>query len=195
MRLWLTGRAPILDPMAGVGTLVMPVDSGLIYNEIEHEWAEQCPGPTVVSDAKRLPFADHTFEAAVTSPVYGNRMSDHHDAKDGSRRITYKHLLGRDLHKANTGQMQWGADYRGHHICIWTELHRVLKPSGVFVLNISDHVRQGTVMPVTAWHRSILEQIGFRVTGEVLIPTKRMRFGENHGARVDHEVLYRFEKL
>lgn len=46
---------------------------------------------TVIGDATRLPFDNRMFDAVITSPTYGNRMADHHDAQDGSKRITYRH--------------------------------------------------------------------------------------------------------
>ena len=55
-------------------------------------------------------FSDATFDMVVTSPTYGNRMADHHNAKDGRRRITYTHNLGRTLTPGNSGAMQWGED-------------------------------------------------------------------------------------
>jgi hypothetical protein len=82
--------------------------------ELEPEWASQHPR-TMVGDARALPLPDATFDMVVTSPTYGNRMTDHHNAKDGSRRITYTHNLGRTLTPGNSGAMQWGEDYRQLH--------------------------------------------------------------------------------
>ena len=45
----------------------------------------------MIGDATALPFADWTFDAVITSPTYGNRMADHHNAQDGSRRVSYRH--------------------------------------------------------------------------------------------------------
>lgn len=74
----------VLDPMAGIGR-IHDLDARIAVTfgvEIEPEWAIQRTG-TTVGDATNLPasWADN-FDAIVVSPVYGNRMSDHHEAKD-----------------------------------------------------------------------------------------------------------------
>lgn len=184
----------VLDPLGGVGR-IQEVCPQAVVNEIEHEWAVQCPGRAVVADAMTLPFADNTFEAIVTSPAYGNRMADHHNARDGSRRITYKHYLGRDLHPHNTGRMQVGQEYWQFHLKIWAECIRVLKPWGVFYLNVSDHVRKGRVVPVAMGHWAMLTTLGLTNTREWDVATPRLRFGQNHEARVAGEKIFRFANV
>jgi tRNA G10 N-methylase Trm11 len=105
--------ARVLDPFAGTGRVN---DLGLdsVGVEIEPEWAGMSPR-TLVGDATALPFPAGTFGAVITSPTYGNRMADHHDARDGSRRTTYRHLLGRPLSAGNAGAMQWGEPYQDLH--------------------------------------------------------------------------------
>lgn len=74
----------ILDPMAGIGRIHdLPRRLGeTVGVELEPEWAHARKA-TIVGDATALPDDwAHTFDAVVTSPVYGNRMSDHHEAKD-----------------------------------------------------------------------------------------------------------------
>lgn len=80
-------RARVLDPFAGVGKV-----HGLPYQttgiELEPEWATvdfwaASGRESICGDS--LAWMKQTrrrFHAVVTSPVYGNRMSDHHDAKD-----------------------------------------------------------------------------------------------------------------
>ena len=94
------------------------------------------------ANAIALPFRDESFDAVVTSPTYGNRFADKHNAKDGSIRRSYTHDLGRTLHAENSGSMQWGQAYRDLHVKAWAECFRVVRPGGLFVLNISDHVVQ-----------------------------------------------------
>src|SRR3990167_7947475 len=123
------GPMTILDPFAGVGKVHRLRDYGFltIGVEIEPEWADQSPH-TVVGDALDLPWPNAHFDAICTSPSYGNRMADHHDAKDGSPRHTYRHYLGRPLSPHNSGAMQWGREYRAFHRRAWAEAARVLKP-------------------------------------------------------------------
>ena len=84
----------------------------IIGVEIEAPWADTHM-MTIQGDALALPFGDHCFDCVVTSPVYGNRFSDHHRARDGSLRRTYTHDLQRmtgdperTLHPNNSGMLQ-----------------------------------------------------------------------------------------
>jgi tRNA G10 N-methylase Trm11 len=181
---WLPPGARVLDPFGGVGGLKEIRDIVPIRVEIEPEWADQ-----VVGDALHLPFANGVFDAIATSPTYGNRMADHHNARDASVRHTYKHYLGRDLHPRNSGALQWGLEYRTFHHWAWQEAVRVLRPGGLFLLNSSDHIRKGKVMHVTEYHQNVLKSMGLRRERTVLINTERLRHGENHEARVDHETV------
>jgi tRNA G10 N-methylase Trm11 len=104
----------VVDPFAGTGRIhelshVPGVRT--VGVEIEPEWARLSSG-TVVADALALPVADSSVHAICTSPTYGNRHADHHEACDPSLRRTYRHDLGRELHPNNSGRLQWGPDYR-----------------------------------------------------------------------------------
>ncbi len=188
----LAGHEPIIDNFAGTG-LIHTIPGFTVGVEIELEWAKVRRG-TIVGDALALPFADATFEAAATSPTYANRMADHHNAKDPSKRNTYRHSLGRPLHDNNSGKLQWGAAYKIFHGHAWTELHRVLKPRSPFVLNISDHIRKGEVVEVSEWHVRLLESIGFTLAQRIEVPTPRNRFGANGNLRVEYENIFLFER-
>lgn len=188
----------ILDPFAGVGgihKLSIPGKRMTFGIEIESEWAEAHPR-TSVGDATNLT-SDWTgfFDAVVTSPVYGNRMSDHHEAKDRSWRNTYTHALGRPLTDGNAGKMQWpSVKYRDLHRQAWAEVYRVLKPGGRFVLNVSDHIREGERQPVTKWHVRTILDLGFDLVEARAVQTPRQRFGANGQLRVPYESVIAFDK-
>lgn len=188
----LRGYEKILDPFAGTGKIrtVRP-DAYLL--EIEPEWAE-IRGATV-GDALELPWPNNYFDAVVTSPTYGNRMADHHNAKDGSKRNTYRHTLGRELSPHNSGAMQWGKKYRTFHYTAWDEVRRVLKPDGKFILNISDHIRKGRQIQVTRFHRLLLLQLGFTVERDYRISTPRNGQGQNGKVRVPFESILVFKLI
>ena len=89
MARYLIGCRRVLDPFGGVGGVFrlsawLP-GAELQAVEIEPEWAAADPRITLGS-ALSLPWAAGYFDAVATSPAYGNRMADHHDARDGSRR-------------------------------------------------------------------------------------------------------------
>lgn len=190
----------VFDPMAGTGKLVQVKtfcpDLAVFCNELEPEWCEFDNGAFwMVRDARDLGFLpDGLFGAICTSPTYGNRLADHHNAKDGSRRITYRHRLGRDLHTANTGQLQWGQVYREIHHAIWKESIRLLCDDGIFILNISDHIRGGEIVPVSDFHHRTLVSLGLNLIQWDRVETPRMGFGANAKVRVDYESIYTFKK-
>lgn len=197
----LSGCGSVLDPFGGVGKLALIKDYGfkgrVVCNEIEREWTETgkySVDEWSIGDAANLRFANCEFDAICTSPTYGNRMADHHKARDISKRITYTHCLGRPLNDQNTGRMQWGERYRRKHIEVYAECLRVLRQKGVFILNISDHIRKGEVMPVVDWHKETLLSMGMLLIEEIKIETPRMGFGKNAKVRVPSESIMVFQK-
>lgn len=79
----------ILDPFAGTGLIHQLAEiDGVITRgvEIQPEWAAMHPD-TYEGDATDLvAYGDDLFDAVMTSPVYPNRMTDHHEAKDACKR-------------------------------------------------------------------------------------------------------------
>lgn len=74
----------VLDPFAGIGR-IHDLPHNTVGVELEPEWA-QCHKDTEVGDATKLRFRANSYDAVVTSPCYGNRMSDHHENKDSCKK-------------------------------------------------------------------------------------------------------------
>lgn len=188
----------VLDPFAGTG-LIHKIPNIVSWGvEIEPEWAEM-HARTVLGDATALPFKDGSFSYVATSCTYGNRMADHHDAKDGSIRNTYRHSLGRPLHENNSGQMHFrkgrsGLPYRRLHRRAWREARRVLCDGGYLILNISNFVRNGQIVNVAGWHKATLKKIGFELVERHKVKTRRNRYGANGHLRTPNEFIYVFRK-
>lgn len=219
----IRGRAWVLDPFAGTGRIHAIAETAGVARstgiELEPEWAnaDRFPGPDrtqLVGDALDVvpTFAPGTFDAVLTSPAYGNRMADKHEAKDPckscggsgvagaaecrvckgrgvSRRNTYRHRLGRVLSANNGGGMQWGPEYRELHRAIWAVCVAALAPGGVFVVNCSNHIRVGAVIDVCDWHRRCLEELGLGIDDVVNVETRRQRQGANGHLRVAGEQI------
>lgn len=226
-RAFLGCEPTILDPFGGVG-LVHTLGSKTMAVEIEPEWAAAHPR-TKVGDSRRLAkiFPRRRFWMVITSPTYGTRMSDHHNAQERCKacggkgkiqsdypaprrgwepcekcegkgfrvyvRNTYKHKLGRDLTPGNSGEMQWGDSYREFHAAVWLQVPEVMEPGGLFVLNISNHIRKGIEIDVAGWHKeTILANGCWTLEEEISVQTRRNRHGANREARPAHEWIYAF---
>ena len=184
-------RGRVLDPFAGTGRVHVLIERDVVSEtvgvEIEPEWAAMHAG-TIVGNALGLPFPDSTFDTVATSPCYGNRLADHHDARDGSRRHSYTHDLGRRLHPDNAGSLHFGPEYQRFHEAAWAECRRVLRPGGVMIVNACDFLRNGDLVSVTSFHRLALVRLGFALTGEMFVPKVGLLHGANR-ERVSHEVV------
>lgn len=186
----------VLDPFAGTGRIHDIADAAGWESEaieIEPEWAE-LNERTTLGSALDLPWHDAHFDAIVTSPTYGNRFADKHKARDGSTRRSYTHDIGRPLHEDNSGGLQWGPGYREFHRKAWAESVRVLRWGGIFVLNISDHIRKFERKPVTGFHVRTLCSLGLDVEDIDIVSTRRMRYGANRTERPLAEYVITFRK-
>lgn len=180
----------VLDPFAGTGRVhLLPNDT--VGVELEPEWAEMHPD-TIVGDVMELPFPPQSFDAVFTSPTYGNRFADHHEASDGSQRRSYTHDLGRKLSPNNSGVMHWGDEYRKFHVEAWMSVRQVVRLGGRMVLNIKNHIRKGEEQLVVEWHLMTLLNQGWKLYQIVPIPAKGLQHGENRQARVPYEFLLVF---
>lgn len=202
----IDGRTGLLiDPFAGPGQslhqLVGP-RRRVVGIEIEQPWVDAGSDLVRQGDACALPFRAKSVNTIVTSPVYGNRFSDHHQARDTSSRRSYTHDIRRqvgtvdyELAPANAGRYQFGSiEYESLHRAAWAECWRVARPGALFLLNVSDFYRRGARVRVASWHVRVVEAAGFDWVNGWLIPTRRMGHGENRDARADGEWLYAFTK-
>lgn len=185
----------ILDPFAGTGRVHRITAGWTCGVELEPEWAALTPG-TIVANALALPFPDASFDLMCTSPCYGNRFADHHDAKDGSERRSYTHDMGRPLHPENSGVLPFGPKYQAFHDKAWCECLRVLKPMSKIILNTSNFYKtvKGVQVEqlVTEWHLNWFMNHGCSVLDIDRVYTKRMRKGANRQARAPYENVITF---
>jgi len=198
-------KLKVLDPFAGTGRIHTLLDDPNIETwgvEIEKEWAFMHRN-TVLGDAHDLPWGVGHFDVVATSPCYGNRMADHHEAKDDSKRMTYRHQLGRALSENSAGKIPWGPRYWEFHELAWDEVTRVLKPGGLFVLNVKNFLRTRTIkgkrvqetVDVAQWHLDAIVTRGYQVEADDQVPVRSMGFGQNGNKRISHERVISFRRV
>ena len=182
----------ILDPMAGTLERLrrlerMDAGGHLVWGvEYEADWVRDYPHPRLVQgDCREMPFEDGFFDVIVVSPSYGNRDADRSgDWFDNADRKTYAGALGRNVSDGSLC-LQWGREYREGHLRAWNEATRVLKMGGLFVLNCKSHVRQGRIVPVTAFHTRALVMLGCEMLDLTSIPTSGRHSGANSDVRAE----------
>lgn len=187
----------VLDPFGGTGKIFnlreYCPDVDIYCVEIEKEWADLHP-ETIHGDFFKVDLPTSFFDTIITSPTYGNRMADHHNARDGSKRNTYRHSLNRPLDDNNSGKMQWGREYRRFHLDAWCRAFELLRPGGLLIVNVKDHIRKGKQIPVSRFMCLAAYVSGFRWVEGVVIESPGIREGANRNLRVDHENIYVFQK-
>lgn len=205
----------VLDPFAGLGLRLQAMNemyfkgrlilSGL---EIERALVRKADRFVIRGDATDMWFSDNTFDAAVTSPTYGNGCNDNFHAKDNSRRNTYIHRIrehegeGYELAANNTGQFGWRGGqasinkYLDLHRAAYKEVFRVLKPGAVFLVNVKNFVVGDTYVNLRRHTDEMMAEVGFEYWGDQLVYTPGMRGakGKNQPRGTTHEYLLMFEK-
>lgn len=184
----------VIDPFAGVGTVHRLARPGIVSTvgvELEPEWQSQHPD-TLQGDATALTFEDDSFDVLLTSPAYGNRLADHHNAKDDSKRYGYQRSLGRPLSPGNGAGMRWGEEYRDIHRRAWAEAFRVLRLGALALVNVKNYPNPaggGETVFAVEWHRDALAEAGFVIEDLEEIKSPGLP-GEDHaGARRFLEVI------
>jgi hypothetical protein len=219
----LPGGATVLDPFAGTGGLADIAHIRPVCVELEPEWATQIVGNALALPFASGSFlyvatspcfgnrmADHHDNRDACKPCKGRGSAPPDPQADQlapqtpcracggsglSRRHTYKHYLGRDLHPASSAVMQWGGEYRDFHRAAWAEVTRVSGRWAHLILDISDHIRGLRVMPVTAFHQEALEALGWLCIGRSAVDVRRQRHGQNGDLRVDEEWVLEFVRV
>jgi hypothetical protein len=189
----------VLDPWSGVGWIhkLSTLQRVTFAVELEHEWSanQGHAGRTTQASTRALPFAADTFAGCVGSPVYPNRMRDHHTAKDKSKRNTYTHrmrdLTGdptRKLHPDNVGAMndrQYAAA-SAEHIA---EMIRVTDAGGFLILNVSNSIADEHENNAVEMWLNWLTLRRCHIREVCPVSTRRLRHGANWEARTEHEVV------
>jgi hypothetical protein len=196
-------RTPILvfDPFAGVGRIHRLHRDGRVHTdgmEIEPEWGGYHPRTRVGDALEWMTSTSVRYHVVTTSPCYGNRFSDCHDARDSSERHSYKHDLGRMPTEGSNATFPWGPRYWRFMGEFYRLVDRVLLPGGLFLLNVSNFQRAKVMVNAVPWHAGACWGVGLEQDlvhePTLAVPTPRMRNGENHEARAESEVILRFRK-
>lgn len=186
--------AIVVDPFAGTGFLLDRLfERGYapFGIELEPEWAAS--KHVARGTALALPFEDGYADAVITSPTYGNRMAD----KDLRPSVagTYAKGLGRLASEGSSCHLQWGPEYRAFHVEALDEIERVLRPGGLFLLNMKNHYRAKEEVDVVGWWwNEVADRGTFRRLVSIFVATPGNRRGANAEARAEGEYVGVFQR-
>ena len=190
-------RLPVHDPFGGTGErLGYLCDTlGLAFSgtEIEPEFiVDQRVRPGDSTDAASYPTGKY---CVVTSPTYPNGMSDHFQARDGSKRHTYRQALATNLgydrplddHNMGAYGIRRGGRSEAKY---WQLADSAVKhwPDRV-VVNVSDFISNHVCYPLVAKWEDLLQAHGYTADDVIKVATPRQRHGANGAARVDAEAV------
>jgi hypothetical protein len=183
----------ILDPYAGIGGVHKLQEFGhfTFGIEIEREWPGQ-HRDTAVGDSHVFMAANvnrNKYDAVVTSYVFPNRMTDHHDAKDGSKRHSYKHYLGRDPAEGSSATLGWGKKWRQFHREGFRLMSRVVKKNGLIIIDSKNCYKQRELVLANEWTIRTLAKMGMPLLQVRPVFTRGLTHGQNHEDRVDRHLI------
>lgn len=148
------------------------------------------------SDNEKCRTCDGTGKRDPDDPELGFCPRCEGSGKAKSRRMGYAVSLGRKCTPGSGAALPWGDKYRDLHRRVWDECARVIRPGGLWVVNVSSFLKtvDGDLeyQQVMEWH---LEQIAAhaRVLALRAVQTRRMKYGENGELRVpvEHVIVAR----
>jgi hypothetical protein len=190
---------PVHDPFAGTGERLGRLcdELGLPFTGTELE-APFIVDPRVKPGNSTRAETYPSGEFVVcTSPAYPNGMTDHFNAKDSSRRHTYRQalarILGHDqpLHEDNMGR--WGNAYRrskrseARHFEIAKRC--VEHWPDAAVVNVKDVVASNYTVHVIERWVDLLREAGYHRFGMIEVATPGQRHGQNSEYRADTETI------
>ncbi len=184
----------VFDPFAGtglrLGALCDKWEVPFAGCDIE-DWAGKNERITVADATQPYSYPAGEF-TVITSPTYGNGINDHFKPTDSSKRFTYRVALGHELHKRNSGRYgirggkkAWSNYWRINHEAIrcWRN-HRVN-----VIVNVKAFIHGGKTIDLPELWVDELDEQGYNIQDVIEVPTPGIRFGSNHDARIDHEVI------
>lgn len=195
---------PIHDPFAGpgvrLGGLATKMSLPFTGTDIECSFIVdprvRCGDATDISTYPTEPYT------IITSPAFGNGVSDGFQPRDSSTRNTYTSWIGelegeiRHLHPNNQGR--WGYRGRGPKSNARAEYWRIADeavrcwrdtPCQRVLINVKDWASGGVVEPFTDDWATLLEKHGFIVGRRHTVDTRGLPSGSNHEIRVEHDVV------
>lgn len=222
-RFLVGANARVHDPFAGTGEKLLETaltrSWHLTGTEIEPEfivepWVVQGDATDPATYPRRIEcgecgYIDERFMGCtnhhprgyviMTSPVYPNGMADSWNAKDASKRRTYRTGLAqttgvdRQLHENNMGR--WGyrhGVFSTERRVYWSIAERAAacwNDAEAVLLNVSDFMAGERRIPIVHPWRELLHRNGWQTIDVHRVPTKRYGMGANRDVRVDTEIV------
>lgn len=192
--------AHLHDPFAGPGERLgrFADEHGFTFSGTELEPEFIIDSRVVAGDATD-PSTYPSDCVIVTSPAYPNGMCDHFEARDSSRRHTYRQALaatiGYDRPLAVTNMGRYGVrSGRRAEAAYWEIAAQAVScwEGRPVALNVSDFLVARRVYPCVRRWSELLEEHGLTFVDDVPVETRRQRHGANGDLRVDREHVLLF---
>lgn len=198
-RFEVDGHVDVVDPFCGPGVKLYDLcqlQSWTLHGMDIEAWDDRADGVSVGDATNEECWIELTEglenPVMVTSPTYGNGLNDSHDAKDDSKRFTYRNALGRQLNPMNSGRYgirqgrkAWRTYWRIHSLAMDYPA-RMGIPA---IINVKAFIHAGEVIDLPSMWEVLLVAKGYYIERVEKVETPGIRYGQNADQRVDYETL------
>lgn len=169
--------------------LIKKLNDGFVENRTIQPWPVQVVAvePVGIKTIQSIKTSTGTY----IGEGFLMHNTDHHNAKDKSKRHTYKHYLGRDPSPESSATLGWGKEWKKFHREGFRLMQRVVRPNGLIILDSKNHFtdRGATEHFVNEWVIRTLNKMGMPLLQVRPVFARGLRHGKNYNERADRHLI------